>query len=144
MNPLTRSCGDCLDFAVRATHGGVIGYLDHPTFLLRRGHTHMTGSDDSLDRELAEFFTVYPTYPDTLKHMLQPWLTKLLSNKGWLHFKRGQYREAAEAYRAAKRHGALGVRSRTKWMVSILLEHFSDNGTISAPKTTAMDSNAGQ
>jgi glycosyltransferase involved in cell wall biosynthesis len=124
MDKRTRSCGDCLDFALRATHNGVVGYLDASTFRLRRGHVHMTATDDWLEREMREFSEVFPDYPQALRDQLKPWLGRFLANKGWIHFLRGDYREAAAAYKEAAQFGSIGVRARAKWIISTILSVF--------------------
>jgi glycosyltransferase involved in cell wall biosynthesis len=114
LDPRLRAA-DCTDFALRATHHGVLAYLDMPTFRLRRGHVHETADDSWMDRDIGEFFAIYPDYPDALRQEIQPWLGHFLANRGYLHFKHGRYRLAAEAYRDAARHGPIGARSRVKW-----------------------------
>ncbi|NJM35786.1 MAG: glycosyltransferase, partial [Rhodomicrobium sp.] len=94
MEPRARSCGDCLDFCVRASHHGTIGYLDRPTFRLRRGHDHMTAALDWFRRELAEFFLIFPSYPPSLQAALGPWIGPPLIDKAWLHFCNREFREA--------------------------------------------------
>ena len=125
MDPRTPSCGDVIDFAVRAIHGGTLGYLDLPTFHLRRGHTHMTSRGNFAQREAAEFFAVYPDYPDELKTLLKPWLGHLLLQPAYVYFGKKQFKEAAQAYRKAFAQTDLGLRpgARAKWLTSELLAY---------------------
>jgi len=126
MDPRTPSCGDVIDFAVRAIHGGTLGYLDLPTFHLRRGHTHMTSSGNFAQREAAEFFAVFPDYPEELRLLLKPWLGHLLLQPAYVYFGRKQFKDAAQAYRKAFAQTKLGLRpgARAKWFISELLSGF--------------------
>lgn len=121
IHPFARSAAECLDFALRTAHFGKLAFLDQPTFRLRRGHSHETARVDWLERELKEFFMIYPDYPPDLKRQIEPFMGHRLANKGWLHFKRAEYRAAASAYRDAARHGRIGSTSRLKWALAVLL-----------------------
>lgn len=133
MEPRMKSCGDCLDFCVRAGHFGVIGYQDEPTFRLRRGHQHMTAAADWFRRELFEFFAVFPSYPPSLQAALGPWIGPPLVDKAWLHFRNREFREAARAYREAAHHARLGMRSRVRWLLAALIAPFEGKASAALP-----------
>lgn len=133
MEPRMKSCGDCLDFCVRAGHFGVIGYQDEPTFRLRRGHQHMTAAEDWFRRELAEFFAVFPNYPPSLKEALGPWIGPPLVDKAWLHFCNREFREAAQTYRDARHHARLGMTSRVRWLLAALMAPFEGKAGADLP-----------
>jgi glycosyltransferase involved in cell wall biosynthesis len=135
MEPRAQSCGDCLDFCVRASHHGTIGYQDEPTFRLRRGHQHMTAAADWFQRELAEFFLIFPSYPPALQAALAPWIGPPLIDKAWLHFVNREFRDAARTYRDAARYGQLGIKPRLRWLLAALLGAFEGkaNGMGGAP-----------
>ena len=121
LHPFARSAAECTDFALRTGFFGRLAFLDQPTFRLRRGHAHEIARPDWLDRELREFALIYPDYPKRMKRALAPWMGYRLANKGWRHFRQGDYRAAAEAYREAASHGPIGSRSRLKWAIAALL-----------------------
>lgn len=124
MHQSLRSAAECTDFALRTSYHGVTAYLDQPTFRLRRGHVHETADAGWLDRDIREFLEIYPAYPDGLKRLLEPWLGGHLANKGWFHFKRAEYRQAATAYSAAARHGRISAQSRIKWGLAAVMGLF--------------------
>jgi|GEM_PF-4401660 len=133
IHPFARSAAECTDFGLRTAHFGKLAYLDQPTFRLRRGHVHEIARSDWLERELKEFALIHPNYPCSLRRAIAPWMGYRLANKGWRHFKHGDYRAAAAAYRDAASQGPIGNRSRLKWLLARLFSMLGMRGGDHAP-----------
>lgn len=118
-DPRTQSCGDCLDMALRATHGGRIAYVDVPTFELRRGHGHhLTRDLDWARTEIHEVALVHEDYPEDLKQAIEPFVTRYLSGMAWIAYDTDDWPRAARLYDAAASHGHLSLRSQVKRLLA--------------------------
>lgn len=114
-DPRTPTCGDCIDLALRAAHGGRIAYVDAPTFELRRGHgPHLTGHPGWAQAEVREFLVVHEDYPEDLKRALEPWLGRYLTSMAWMAYHAGAWADAARLYDLVETYGALHLGGRVK------------------------------
>jgi len=114
-DPRTRSCGDCIDLALRATHGGRVAYVDVPTFALRRGHgDHLTADPRWAGKEVREFRQVHADYPEDLQRALAPWMQRYYSGMAWNAYDVDDWQGARDLYDHAASYGMLPLGSRMK------------------------------
>lgn len=114
-------CGDCHDLSLRATAKGVLGYINRPLFLLRRGHAHMTRDlSHYRQRESDQLLQLFEDYTPELRCKIRPPLARYFANVGWELYAHQEYAAAATNYNRAWRLGCRPPKMVFKWMVSRL------------------------